>query len=86
MQLIVDPHGAIHCLYSETLDLTALGSLHMRRASHVEPTEKGDWMVDLAPVNGPTLGPFPKRSEALAAEEDWLTQNWLGQNKPSFPI
>ena len=31
------------------------------------------------PLHGPTLGPFPHRSEALAAEQAWLETNWLGR-------
>lgn len=44
------------------------------RASHVEPSASG-WTADLSPVNGPTLGPFTTRAEALAAEVDWLGRN-----------
>lgn len=33
---------------------------------------KCPWFVDLAPSGGPTLGPFPVRSEAIAAEIDWI--------------
>ena len=31
----------------------------------------------LAPWGGPRLGPFPKRSQALEAERQWLEQHWL---------
>jgi hypothetical protein len=70
--LIVDPHGSARCLYSETIDLTSLGSLSIQRASHVEPDEVGQWWADLAPVQGPRLGPFTRRSAALDAERQWL--------------
>src|SRR5262249_4363500 len=66
MQLIVDPQGQVHCLYGETIDLAALGSVAIRRASHVEPDVDGRWWADLAPVGGPKLGPFDRRSGALA--------------------
>ena len=46
--------------------------LDIRRASHVEPDEEGLWWADLAPMNGPTLGPFGRRSAVLAAEREWL--------------
>lgn len=72
MELIVLPSGAIRTLYSEALDLAALGRLSIRRASHVEPDDQGQWFADLAPVAGPRLGPFSRRSQALAAEEAWL--------------
>jgi hypothetical protein len=65
------------CLYSEAIDLASLGSLSIRRASHVEPAAHGRWLTDLSPVAGPVLGPFEKRSEALQAEIDWLETNRL---------
>ena len=46
-------------------------------ACHVEPEEQGRWLADLSPVNGPVLGPFDHRSEALQAEHDWLERHWL---------
>ena len=77
MQLHVDRSGIVRCLYSESIDLTALGSTVIRRASHVEPDEAGRWFADLAPSSGPILGPFTYRSDALAAETAWLEQNRL---------
>jgi hypothetical protein len=79
MQLIVKSNGAIRCLYDETVDLSSLGSMTIQRGSHVEPNGAGCWLADLAPVNGPVLGPFNCRSEALAAEHEWLKRNWLCQ-------
>jgi hypothetical protein len=46
----------------------------IQRASHVEPDASGAWWADLNPVNGPRLGPFAYRSEALTAEAEWLHQ------------
>ena len=77
MQLIVTPRGEVRCLYSEQLDLSALGRLSIHRASHVEPGDNGIWYADLAPVNGPRLGPFDRRSDALQAEVAWLESHWL---------
>jgi hypothetical protein len=77
MILTVDPGGAVRCLYDEAIDLSALGSLTIARASHVEPDADGRWWADLLPVNGPTLGPFNARSLALAAERAWLEAHWL---------
>lgn len=77
MQLRVDPDGRLCCLYTETIDLACLGSLTIRRASHVEPDEQGRWWVDLAPVGGPLLGPFRLRTQALDVEQDWLSRYWL---------
>jgi hypothetical protein len=78
MQLRIEPGGRVTCAYGEAIDLTALGLLAIRRASHVEPDEAGHWWADLAPVNGPRLGPFIRRSEALAAEAAWLNGHLFG--------
>jgi len=29
--------------------------------------DKGQWNIDLSPMNGPEWGPFPKHAEALTA-------------------
>ena len=31
MQLVITPVGDVRCLYDESLDLTALGSVHIQR-------------------------------------------------------
>jgi hypothetical protein len=77
MDVIVDPRGNLRCLYSELINLIALGCPVITRASTVEPDPDGLWWADLKPVNGPCLGPFPRRSEALQAEKEWLESNWL---------
>ncbi len=77
MQLLIDSRGEVTCLYEESIDLSALGPLTIRRASHVEPDTEGCWWADLAPVDGPRLGPFDRRSVALDAERAWLEAHWL---------
>jgi hypothetical protein len=77
MDLIVSPDGTIRAVYAEAIDLGVLGHLVFTRASHVEPDERGCWLADLSPVAGPVLGPFERRSEALAAEIAWLEAHWL---------
>lgn len=78
MQLIIQPDGAIRCLYSEAIALPTLGRLTIRRASHVEPTADGQWLADLSPLQeGLVFGPFQHRSQALEAEEDWINANRL---------
>jgi len=79
MQLVIDSSGGMRCLYDETLPLADIGRLTIARGSHVEPTDAGLWTADLSPVGGPLLGPFATRSEALAAERDWLERNWLSR-------
>ena len=83
MELVIHSSGKAQCIYGEHLELTNLGRLSIRRASHVEPTGDGRWMADLSPTNGPLLGPFVKRTDALHAEVQWLRANWLTyQNNP----
>jgi hypothetical protein len=77
MELVIERSGRARCIYGEEIDLTQLGELSIRRGSHVEPDSQGRWLCDLSPVTGPLLGPFPTRSEALAAEVAWLAEQWL---------
>ena len=77
MTLVVAPDGSALALYDEAIDLAALGDLTIRRASRVEPDALGRWTADLGPVGGPILGPFPLRSEALAAEAAWIESRLL---------
>ena len=77
MELVVSSNGVVRCLYEETLALESLGVLRITRASYVEPNARGKWYADLAPVDGPCMGPFALRSEALAAERNWLIQHRL---------
>jgi len=72
MDLFVDSAGDIRCIYGEELDLRELGQLTITRASHVEPDRDGFWWADMGPVDGPVLGPFKNRTEALQAERGWL--------------
>jgi hypothetical protein len=78
VEFIIDlQRGGIRCLYHETIELSALGRVAIERASHVEPDDVGSWWADLAPVSGPRLGPYGRRSDALAAEADWLNEHAL---------
>ena len=72
MELVVDAGGDVRCVYGEELDLREFGKLQITRASHVEPDGDGFWWADMGPVDGPVLGPFRSRSEALQAERGWL--------------
>ena len=72
MDLFISHDGSVSAIYSEAIDLQSLGRATITRASHVEPNEAGWWFAQI--IDGPQLGPFAKRSEALAAEVDWLTR------------
>jgi hypothetical protein len=70
--IAVNPDGVITVIYDDAhSDLLDAGNAVVTRASYVEP-DAGAWFADLAPVNGPKLGPFKLRSEALAAEVSFL--------------
>lgn len=77
MKIIFTPDGNGRCVYDEAIDVSAIGNVSIARGSHVEPNQEGQWMADLHPVDGPILGPFKSRSEALAAEVAWLHEFWL---------
>jgi hypothetical protein len=77
VELLIAADGNLRLIYDECLDLTSLGAVSIERASWVEPDSTGRWMADLAPVGGPRLGPFAKRSEALEAELAWLKAYWI---------
>lgn len=67
----VNDHGALTFIYSDELSfLKSLGNFKVKRASHVEPTEDGRWTAEM--LDGPTLGPFELRGEALSAEVEFL--------------
>ena len=72
MNLLVDPRGNVRCLYGETIDLNTLGELTIHRVSSVEPDCTGRWWADMKLLDGPRLGPYLRRSEALAAEAAWV--------------
>jgi hypothetical protein len=79
--LLIDPKGSVRCLYTEAIDLTCLGLSSIARASHVEPDEDGRWWADLAPMQGPKLGPYRLRSAALDAEQKWLEASLAGASQ-----
>jgi hypothetical protein len=80
MQLVIHRDGQVRYVYAETIDLSILGSPTISRASHIEPDSQGRWWADLGPVQGPVLGPFSLRSEALRAESAWLEDHWLSKS------
>lgn len=82
MNIYFRPNGMAQCLYGENISLAALGTLDIKRASHVEPDEKnpGTWYIDLSPVGGPRVDGFSSRAEALDAEEKWLNSKMRTEN------
>lgn len=79
LTLVIDLEGHMRFIYDDELtELLDEGDSRIERASHVEPNAQGQWEADLSPVNGPMLGPFIKRQEALDAEVAWLHCFHLG--------
>ena len=72
MQLVIKPTGDLIGIYDDSFAYRELGRPSIRRASHVEPDGSGRWFADLSPVDGPTLGPFDRRHEAIDAELEFL--------------
>lgn len=72
IEIIVDPTGDARGIYDDDFDFGSVGQIRIQRASRCEPDAQGRWNADLSPIGGPTLGPFSKRRDALAAEVQWL--------------
>ncbi len=72
---IVVKDGKVIFIYEETVAkmFESLGFKfdNCQRVSNVEP-EGNVWYADMKPVNGPKLGPFDTRKEALDAEVAWV--------------
>ena len=77
LEIVVTTSGQARMVFDDRVDARKLGPITIERGSHVEPTSDGRWTADLSPVDGPILGPFDKRREALDAEVTWLQSNWL---------
>lgn len=75
IELFISVDGTVRAIFSEAIDFKTLGEVAIARASHVEPDENSQWMAKV--IDGPELGPFERRSEALAAEVEWLTEHRL---------
>ena len=70
VSILVLPNGDLRMIYHDDIaPLLTMGESRIVRASHVEPAAQG-WTADM--VDGPTLGPFALRQDALAAEVEWL--------------
>ena len=74
MELVIEPDGRIRAIYSEEIDLAALGEPSIYRASHVEPDPMG-WSADLRPPLGP-VRPFHRRARH-PGRTSWLIAHWL---------
>lgn len=83
MKILIKKGGIIEYIYEDSLHNMLKLAGKITRASHVEPNEKGEWTADMAPSNGPVLGPFATRTKALAAEVAWLERSMMHGAKNS---
>lgn len=79
MDIIITAGGNLRFIHNDEFSiLMDNGHTTITRASHVEPASvygigtARQWAADMSPSNGPVLGPFESRSDALAAEVKWL--------------
>lgn len=77
MIISIDLNGGIRAIYSDGFNWQALGRPMIQRASEVEPDHLGLWYADLTLSDGPKIGPFARRTDAIAAEVRWLERNRL---------
>ena len=77
--IAVSISGEVSFIYDEELEaLEKSGASSTSRASNVEPEGDGTWTADFSPIgHNVRLTGFKKRSEALAAEKQWLEDNIL---------
>lgn len=79
MVIDIDDAGKVRMVYADSMrSILDEGMPSLIRASHVEMNADFRWEADLSPVGGPVLGPFDFRSDAIAAEVNWLESNILG--------
>ena len=51
----------------------------VQKGADVNATADGQWTADMGPMDGPVLGPYRLRGEALAAEVKWLRSHLGGK-------
>lgn len=70
-KLLVTPDGTIKGLYTECIDLSKFGKLHVTRASHVEfDSDCQEWVVTLP--DGKEIYRNKSREKALLFEKDYF--------------
>lgn len=73
-----DDEGNLVFIFNDELAfLLDLGPATTQRVSEVEPTEANLWTADMGRIQGPVLGPFALRGQALEAEIEYLKERVL---------
>jgi len=74
--IFAETDGSVRCVYTESLDLSTLGTLHVDRASHVEFDNLAQcWVVtwtEASEMRRSDCAKFLTRTEALRWEEEQL--------------
>lgn len=73
---VIHPDGNVEGLYTDLVDLAALGRLAIRRASSVEWDEARQQWVAITP-EGQVIAEGPNRAEVLEAEHDHFVERIL---------
>jgi hypothetical protein len=82
----IAPNGTVFTVYTDTIDLRALGRVRAIRASVVEWDEDHQAWTARILKTGERLGPFPTRAEAVAAERRVLAAHLFSAGARSRPI
>ena len=76
VSIFAETNGSVRCVYTEAIDLSALGTLHIDRASHVEfDNVLQCWLVtwtEASEMRRSDCAKFGSRAEALLWEEAQL--------------
>ena len=78
MQLHIDPHGTLQCVYGEVIDLASLGPLLIRRASHVRAGRTRS-LVGRSFTDGWTAVGFVPVTESSARRRECLVGRTLAR-------
>lgn len=73
LKILFRPDGTGQCLYSEAIDLSALGRLHVKRATHIE-FDNGKQVWRVKDRKGRKLHSAPSRQACL----QWEDQHFNG--------
>ena len=77
------PTGTFSEVYYDDLpDLKAEWKAAIKRAIYVDVCE-GGWVADMSILDGPQLGPYRSRQDALDAEVDWIEEMYFGAEQPT---
>ena len=77
----IEPDGTVVTVYTDTVDLRALGHVRARRASVVEWDESAQAWIARILASGEALGPFATRAGAVLAERAVLATRLASPRK-----